>query len=41
MIEKIRENINNPEELKRVYREGKKSFESGFEEVCDSFFSPL
>lgn len=31
MIEKIRENINNPEELERLYREDRKSFESGFE----------
>jgi len=34
MKEKIRENINNPEELERLYREDKKSFESGFEQIC-------
>ncbi|MCX6262459.1 MAG: DUF4153 domain-containing protein [Bacteroidia bacterium] len=33
MIEKIRENINNPEELERLYRDDRKSFESGFEKV--------
>jgi hypothetical protein len=33
MIEKIKENINNPEELERLYNEDKKSFESGFEIV--------
>ena len=31
MKEKIRENINNPEELERLYREDRKSFESDFE----------
>jgi hypothetical protein len=33
MIEKIRENINNPEELERLYQEDKRSFESGFEKI--------
>ncbi len=33
MTEKIRENINNPEELERLYRDDRKSFESGFEKV--------
>jgi hypothetical protein len=33
MKEKIRENINNPEELERLYRDDRKSFESGFEKV--------
>jgi len=33
MIDKIKENINNPEELERLYRDDKKSFESGFEKV--------
>ena len=33
MKEKIRENINNPEELERLYRDDRKSFESGFEEI--------
>jgi hypothetical protein len=34
MKEKIRTNINNPEELERLYRDDRKSFESGFEEIC-------
>jgi hypothetical protein len=33
MLEKIRENINNPEELERLYRDDRKSFESGFEKI--------
>lgn len=33
MIEKIKENINNPEILERLYRDDRKSFESGFEKV--------
>jgi hypothetical protein len=33
MTEKIRENINNPEELERLYHDDRKSFESGFEEI--------
>lgn len=33
MIEKIKENINNPEELERLYRDDRKSFELGFEKV--------
>lgn len=33
MIEKIKENINNPEKLERLYRDDRKSFESGFEKV--------
>ena len=33
MIEKIKENINNPEELEKLYRDDKKSFESGFEKI--------
>ena len=33
MTEKIKANINNPEELERLYRENKKSFESDFEKI--------
>jgi hypothetical protein len=33
MIEKIKENISNPEMLERLYRDDRKSFESGFEEI--------
>ena len=33
MIERIKENINNPEELERLYRDDRKSFESGFEKI--------
>jgi len=33
MKEKIKENINDPGELERLYREDKKSFESGFEKI--------
>ena len=33
MIEKIKENISNPEELEKLYRNDRKSFESGFEKV--------
>jgi hypothetical protein len=33
MIEKIKKNINNPEELERLFREDRKSFESYFEKV--------
>ncbi|MDO9339424.1 MAG: hypothetical protein Q7T72_02735 [Bacteroidales bacterium] len=33
MIEKIKENINNPEKLEKLYRDDRKSFESGFEKV--------
>ena len=33
MIEKIKENINNPEKLESLYRDDRKSFESSFEEV--------
>ncbi|MCX6262842.1 MAG: DUF4153 domain-containing protein [Bacteroidia bacterium] len=33
MTEKIRENINNHEELERLYRNDRKSFESGFEKI--------
>lgn len=33
MTEKIKENINNPEELERLYREDKKAFESEFEKI--------
>ena len=33
MTEKIRENINNPEELERLYHDDRKSFESDFEKV--------
>jgi hypothetical protein len=33
MIEKIRENIKNPEELERLYRDDRKSFETDFEKV--------
>jgi hypothetical protein len=33
MIEKIKENINNPEKLESLYRNDRKSFESSFEKV--------
>ena len=33
MIEKIKENINNPEKLEKLYRDDRKSFESGFEKI--------
>jgi hypothetical protein len=33
MTEKIKENINDPEKLERLYREDKKAFESGFEKI--------
>jgi hypothetical protein len=33
MVETIKENINNPEELERLYRNDRKSFESNFEKV--------
>jgi hypothetical protein len=33
MIEKIKENINNPEKLEKLYRADRKSFESGFEKI--------
>jgi hypothetical protein len=33
MTEKIKENINDPEKLERLYREDRKSFESGFEKA--------
>lgn len=33
MKEKIKENINNPEELEKLFRDDRKSFESGFEKV--------
>jgi hypothetical protein len=33
MKERIRENINNPEKLEQLYREDRKSFESGFEKI--------
>src|SRR5664280_1257092 len=33
MTQKIKESINNPEELERLYREDKKSFESDFEKI--------
>lgn len=33
MTEKIKENINDPEKLERLYREDRKSFESGFEKI--------
>ena len=33
MTEQIRENINDPEKLERLYRENRKSFESGFEKI--------
>lgn len=33
MKERIKENINNPEKLERLYRDDRKSFESGFEKV--------
>jgi hypothetical protein len=34
MKERIKKNIDSPEELERLYHEDRKSFESGFEEVC-------
>lgn len=33
MTKNIKENINNPEELERLYRENNKSFESDFEKI--------
>ncbi|TAL82090.1 MAG: DUF4153 domain-containing protein, partial [Bacteroidetes bacterium] len=33
MIEKIKENINHPEKLERLYHDDRKSFESSFEKV--------
>jgi hypothetical protein len=33
MTEKIKENINDPGQLERLYHEDKKSFESGFEKI--------
>ena len=33
MTEKIKEFINDPENLERLYHEDKKSFESGFEKI--------
>jgi hypothetical protein len=33
MTEKIKENINDPENLERLYRDDRKSFESGFEKI--------
>jgi hypothetical protein len=33
MTEKIKANINDPEKLERLYREDRKSFESGFEKI--------
>jgi hypothetical protein len=33
MIEKIRENISNPEELERLFHDNRKSFESSFKEI--------
>jgi hypothetical protein len=33
MTDKIKENINNPEILERLYRNDRKSFESGFEKI--------
>jgi hypothetical protein len=33
MKERIKENINNPEKLEQLYREDRKSFESGFEKI--------
>jgi hypothetical protein len=33
MIEKIKENLNNPEELEKLYRVDKNAFESAFEKV--------
>jgi hypothetical protein len=33
MMEEIKENINNPEKLESLYRNDKKSFETGFEKV--------
>jgi len=34
MIEKIKENIDNPDELEKLYRDDKKSFETAFGKVC-------
>jgi hypothetical protein len=33
MTEKIKNNINNPEELEKLFRDDRKSFESGFEKI--------
>ena len=33
MTEKIRENINNPEILERLYQDDKKAFKTGFEKI--------
>jgi hypothetical protein len=33
MTEKIKDNINNPEELEKLFRDDRKSFESGFEKI--------
>jgi hypothetical protein len=33
MTDKIKENINNPEMLERLYRDDRKSFESGFKKI--------
>ena len=33
MTDKIKENINNPEILERLYRNDRKSFESSFEKI--------
>ena len=33
MADKIKEFINDPEKLEKMYREDKKSFESGFERI--------
>jgi hypothetical protein len=33
MEEKIRENINNPEELEKLFHDDRKAFESGFEKI--------
>jgi hypothetical protein len=36
MIEKIKQNINNPAELERLYRTDRKSFESDFEKISSA-----
>jgi hypothetical protein len=37
MTEEIKQNISNPEKLEQLYREDRKSFESGFEEIFKEF----
>jgi hypothetical protein len=37
MIERIRKNINNPEELEKLFHDDRKAFESGFEKIYSDF----